>query len=141
MSKENPMGFKFSLRSLKALQGIHPDLRKVCDRAIAISPIDFVITEGRRTIAAQKKNVAKGASKTMNSRHLYGFAVDFVDSPGFSYNVKKMKQIADAFKKAAAEVNVPIRWGGDWKGGFVDTPHIELYKGRYPDDPKLKSKV
>ena len=122
---------KFTLRSVKALTGIHPDLRKVCDRAIQICPIEFVITEGKRSIQQQRIYVCEGKSRTMKSRHLTGHAVDFVNSDDFSYNEKKMRTIADAFKKAAKELNISIRWGGDWKS-FVDTPHIELYKGVYP---------
>jgi peptidoglycan L-alanyl-D-glutamate endopeptidase CwlK len=122
---------RFTLRSVKALQGVHPDLRKVCDRAIQISPIEFVITEGKRSIQQQRKYCSEGKSQTMKSRHLTGHAVDFVNSDDFSYNEKKMRAIADAFKKAARELNIPIRWGGDWKS-LVDTPHVELYKGVYP---------
>jgi len=124
-------GFSFSLRSIKAMQGLHPDLRKVCDLAIKLSPYDFVITEGKRSLADQKRYVKQGKSQTMNSRHLSGHAIDFVDSPGFTWNVKKMTAIANAFKKAATQLGVAIRWGGDWKS-LVDTPHIELWKGRYP---------
>jgi peptidoglycan LD-endopeptidase CwlK len=122
---------KFTLRSVKALQGVHPDLRKVCDLALQYSPYDFVITEGKRSIQQQRKYVSEGKSQTMKSRHLSGCAVDFVNSDDFSYNEKKMRAIADAFKRAARNLNIPIRWGGDWKS-FVDTPHIELYKGVYP---------
>ena len=125
-------GFAFSERSLKAMQGIHPDLRKVADRALKLTEINFVITEGKRTLEMQKKYVKEGKSQTMKSRHLGGKAIDFVDYPDFSYDVKKMTKIANAFKAAAKELNIPIRWGGDWKS-FKDTSHIELYSGKYPD--------
>jgi len=69
---------KYSARSLKNLNGIHPDLRRVIDRALLDSPLDFVVIEGLRTKERQKQLVASGASKTMNSRHLTGHAVDLV---------------------------------------------------------------
>jgi peptidoglycan L-alanyl-D-glutamate endopeptidase CwlK len=39
--------------------------------------------------------------------------------------------VADAFKKAAQELKVPIVWGGDWRT-FKDGPHIELDRKSYP---------
>ncbi|MGL5735297.1 MAG: M15 family metallopeptidase, partial [Beijerinckiaceae bacterium] len=69
---------KWSKRSLDNLAGIHPDLRRVMDRALHESPIDFTVIEGLRTVERQKELVAKGASKTMNSRHITGHAVDLM---------------------------------------------------------------
>ena len=70
------MGFKFSRRSLERLSGVHDDLASVMVHAIGRSSIDFTVLEGRRTLERQKELVAQGASKTMNSRHLTGHAVD-----------------------------------------------------------------
>jgi peptidoglycan L-alanyl-D-glutamate endopeptidase CwlK len=39
--------------------------------------------------------------------------------------------VADAFKRAANELGVPIVWGGDWPK-FRDGPHIELNRAKYP---------
>lgn len=126
------MGFKFSKRSLRELEGIHPDLRKVVDLAIQITPIDFIITDGLRTMAEQRALVAKGASRTYNSRHLTGHAVDFVayHEGKVTWDYKLMKQIGTAFKEAAKKLNIPVEWGGDWKS-FVDTPHVELSRRVY----------
>lgn len=125
------MGYSWSSRSLKNMKGIHKDLRKVCDLAIQLTPIDFIIVAGRRSLAQQRIYVKTGKSKTMNSRHLYGLAIDFVDV-GATYKKERMTQIAMAFKQAARSLNIPINWGGDWKS-FKDTPHIELSKSRYPN--------
>lgn len=126
-------GFKWSARSLRELEGIHKDLRKVADLALKLSPYDFIITDGKRTIEEQRKHVANGASKTMKSRHLSGHAVDYVAVVGgkVSWNYTYMKAIADAFKQAAKQLGISIVWGGDWKN-FKDTPHIELSKVKYP---------
>lgn len=131
----------WSERSLRNLQGVHPDLRKVLDKALQDSPIDFLINEGLRSVTRQKELVRAGASKTMNSRHLTGHAIDFyawvdIDRDGrvefeemSAYPL--MKQIADAIKYAASELDVPIVWGGDWKK-FKDYPHVELDRRAYP---------
>jgi peptidoglycan L-alanyl-D-glutamate endopeptidase CwlK len=131
-------GFKFSARSLRELEGIHPDLRKVTDLALELSEVDFIITDGKRTLAEQKKHVANGASKTMRSRHLTGHAVDYVayvkadgNKMKISYSWSYMKKVADAFKAASATLKIPVDWGGDWKK-FKDSPHIELKKSVYP---------
>src|SRR5690606_29205420 len=121
------MAFAFSTRSLHAMVGIHPDLRKVTYRALQLTSVDFIVVEGLRSIETQRRYVAEGKSKTYNSRHLTGRAVDFVAyvNGKATYNVAAMTQVADAFKQAARELNIPIIWGGDWKT-FKDTPHIEL---------------
>lgn len=124
--------FKWSERSLRELEGIHPDLRKVADRALQLSEIDFIITDGLRTIEEQREYVRKGASKTMKSRHLTGHAVDFVayHEGRITWDAKLMRKIAAAFKAAAAELKIPVVWGGDWKS-FVDMPHVELDRKVY----------
>ena len=70
------MPYAFGSRSLQRLEGIHPDLRRVMDRAIATTDLDFTVLEGLRSLERQKKLVASGASKTLKSRHLTGHAVD-----------------------------------------------------------------
>jgi peptidoglycan L-alanyl-D-glutamate endopeptidase CwlK len=120
-------------RSLNALKGVHPDLVRVVKRAAELSPTPFIVTEGLRTLARQKELVAKGASKTMRSRHLTGHAIDFVPVVGGKVTWKwpAFKPVADAFKQAARELKVPIVWGGDWRT-FKDGPHIELNRTNYP---------
>lgn len=123
-------GFKFSTRSLKAMAGVHPDLVKVAYRALELSTIDFIVTEGLRSEERQRYYISIGASRTMKSNHLTGRALDTVAWTGghVSYGEKDMKQIAAAFKAASKELGIPVDWGGDWKS-FQDTPHFELRKG------------
>lgn len=116
------------LKSTRCLDRVHPDLVKVVERACEIIP--FRVTEGLRTKERQKKLLAEGKSRTMNSRHITGHAVDVVDPFG-SYDDAKMREIAGAMKQAADELGVPITWGGDWTK-FVDTPHYELEWHAYP---------
>ena len=55
---------KLGPASKKELQGVHPDLVAVVQRAIEITVQDFSIHNGIRTLAEQKKLVAAGASQT-----------------------------------------------------------------------------
>lgn len=125
---------KFGSRSLKNMQGIHPDLRRVLDRALKDSPLDFSVIEGLRTLERQKQLVASGASQTLNSRHLTGHAVDLLpvgpDGKG-AFDWPLYNQLGPAVKAAAEAEGVAIVWGGDWKK-FKDGPHFELDRNVYP---------
>lgn len=125
--------FNFSRRSIDNLRGVHPDLVAVVKLALAKSTVDFVVTEGLRTSARQRELVARGASQTMNSRHLTGHAIDFVPwiDGGVRWDWPPFHLIAKAFKEAAAELKIPIVWGGDWTS-FRDGPHVELDRRTYP---------
>ena len=120
-------------RSLKNLQGVHPHLQSVVQ--LAATKVDFIVTEGRRTLERQKLLVANHKSKTLNSRHLTGHAIDFADPDGH-YDEPDMERIGAAFKEASRELSVPIDWGGDWgrKNGKLgwDSPHIQLTHKAYP---------
>jgi peptidoglycan L-alanyl-D-glutamate endopeptidase CwlK len=126
----------YSARSLKNLNGIHPDLRRVIDRALQDSPLDFVVIEGLRTKERQKQLVAQGASKTMNSRHLTGHAVDLVPigpNGKAAFDWPLYDRLGPAVKEAAAKEGVALTWGGDWSS-FRDGPHFELNRKVYPED-------
>jgi len=127
---------KYSARSLSNLQGIHPKLRSVIDRALQDSPLDFAVIEGLRTKKRQEQLVASGASKTLNSRHLTGHAVDLLPidpSTGkgeFAWPL--YDRLGPAIKDAARKEGVPIIWGGDWTT-FKDGPHFELDRRVYAE--------
>lgn len=123
------MGYKLGERSLKNLEGVHPDLVAVVKRAIEITEQDFTVIEGLRSIERQRELVASGASRTMNSRHLTGHAVDIAPWP-ISWDWQRFYPIADAMKQAAEELYIDLEWGGDWK--FKDGPHWQLPWSRYP---------
>lgn len=127
------MTFKLSQKSIDRLSGVHPDLVSVVKRAIEVSEVDFAVLEGYRSKARQEQLVAAGASQTMNSRHLTGHAVDLgaMVSGTVRWDWPLYYKVADAMKKAAAELSVPIEWGGDWKK-FKDGPHFQLPFKEYP---------
>ena len=124
---------KLSELSRKRLDGVHPDLVAVVERASEIGPTEILVVEGVRTTARQKKLVADGKSKTMNSRHLTGHAVDLcaVVEGKLLWGKPFCVGIETAMKNAARELNVEVEWGGDWKS-FVDTPHWQLSRAAYP---------
>lgn len=125
--------FMLGSRSVSRLKGVHPDLVAVVNRAIKLTEVDFAVLEGLRTHTRQIELVKAGASQTMNSRHLTGHAVDLGAYVGGAvrWDWPLYYKIAAAMKKAAAELGVPIEWGGDWKS-FKDGPHFQLSRKKYP---------
>lgn len=121
------MTYSLSPRSKERLSGVHPDLVRVINKAIKITPIDFCVIEGIRTEARQRELVKAGASKTMNSRHLTGHAVDLAPMVGkeIRWDWPLFYKLAPAVKEAARLVGVPIEWGGEWRT-FRDGPHWQL---------------
>lgn len=124
------MSYRLSAKSRSKLEGVHPDLVSVVERAIEITDQDFSVGEGLRSVGRQRELVETGKSTTMNSRHLTGHAVDLFPYP-LSWDWKYFYPIADAMKQAAEELNVDLDWGGDWKS-FPDGPHFQLAWGSYP---------
>ena len=149
------MTFKLSERSLGKLEGVNDNMKLVVMKAITLTTIDFGVICGIRSQAEQEELVAKGASKTMKSRHLTGDAVDlmcYLGSRG-SWELNLYDDVADAMKQAAQDEGVGIRWGAAWqipdirewdgtmeeamnayidlrrsegRRPFIDAPHFEL---------------
>lgn len=122
-------------RSLKNLEGVHPDLVRVVHRAdeLVAAPLGFIVTEGLRTLERQKKLVEAGASRTLASRHITGHAVDLMatlDGQG-RWDWPLYAKVAEAMKQAAAELSVALEWGGDWVT-LKDGPHFQLSHVAYP---------
>ena len=121
--------------SLAKLKRVHPDLVRVvtrCARDWKDTAFQFIVTCGPRTIEEQRLLVAKGASKTMRSRHLiaangFSHAIDVAATlngkPSWAWPL--YVKIAAAMKSAAKLENVPIEAGLDWKT-FRDGPHYQL---------------
>jgi len=113
--------YQLGTKSKQRLVGVHPDLVKVVHRAIQLTTQDFTVLEGVRSIETQREYVRKGASQTMDSRHLkgpqgYGRAVDLVPWAGGMprWEWPLIYPIAEAMRQAAVELGVAIRWGGAW---------------------------
>ena len=159
--------YQLGTKSKQRLVGVHPDLVKVVALAITMTPQDFTVLEGVRTVEKQREYVRTGASQTMDSRHLkgpqgYGRAVDLAAwvAGGVRWEWALYPPIADAMRRAAIQLGIPVRWGGGWvllndlgslaavnravatytaerkaqkRKAFLDGPHFELPKSaRYP---------
>ena len=149
------MSYKLSERSMSKLQGVDPRMQDVVMEAITLTKVDFGVICGMRTEDEQRELVAKGASKTMKSKHLDGLAVDLMAYIGSraSWELNLYDDIADAMSEAARNNNVKIRWGAAWhvdsiadwdftmqdamnsyidlrraqgRRPFIDGPHFEL---------------
>lgn len=120
-------------RSLKNLEGVHPDLVAVVHEADKITDLEFIITEGLRSVERQKLLVAKGLSQTMRSRHLTGHAIDFAPliEGQVTWKTPAFLPIISAFKTAGLQLGTPIESGSDWHS-FKDYPHIQLGWKAYP---------
>lgn len=127
------MTYTLSKKSRDRLAGVHPDLVKVVERAIEITEIDFAVLEGVRSKTRQEQLVKAGASQTMRSRHLTGHAVDLgaYVAGSVRWDWPLYHKLAVAVKQAAAELQVPIEWGGDWTT-LKDGPHWQLPWKEYP---------
>lgn len=122
------MAFNLSNRSKGKLEGVHPDMVAVVERAIELTKVDFGVTYGVRTVEEQEKLVASGRSQTMKSKHLiqdtgYSHAVDVVayDGSEVVWEINVYDDICDAFKEAAIEHGVAIKWGAAWSEGDIRT--------------------
>lgn len=135
----------------KKLVGVHGDLAKVIRAASLSGAVPFTVIEGLRSKELQAKYVASGNSKTMNSRHLTGHAVDLwpldpktmkpiPSGAAFARGSNEaraanarlwsdLRQVAVAVKEAAKELGVMMEHGVDW--GW-DAPHHQLNRKAYP---------
>jgi peptidoglycan L-alanyl-D-glutamate endopeptidase CwlK len=102
--------------------------------------VDFIVTEGARTLEKQRSLVAKGASKTMKSRHIpemnqcgEACAIDLavrIDGE-VRWDWPLYAKLAEIVKEAAHIEGIPIEAGADWVK-FRDGPHFQLPWSKYP---------
>lgn len=154
LSDGTTSGFTLSSASTARLAGVNDNLVQVVKRALTLSSQDFLVLEGVRSKERQAELVKKGASQTMNSKHITGHAVDLVPiiDGAMSWEWVDFYPIAEAMRMAAKELGVKVRWGGAWdvtlndtdmptkglvenytasrrrqgKKAFIDGPHFEL---------------
>ena len=134
-----PKKFVLSKLSLGRLNGVDANLVKVVQRAIEITPQDFMVVEGVRSKEQCYINYGKGRTvaqctakgvpakyaqpklakvtwlnNPLSSKHVSGKAVDLVPYPVNWNDLTKFDQVAKAMFAAAKELGVSIRWGADW---------------------------
>jgi peptidoglycan L-alanyl-D-glutamate endopeptidase CwlK len=136
------MAFALGKASQAKLDLVRPQLARVVRRAITITTADFTVFEAMRTLATQKEYLRRGVTKTLNSRHLTGDAVDLVPwvSGGPRWEWPPIYNIAAAMREAAVIEGVALRWGGVWDRRLADLPAnaagikraVEQYCARHP---------
>lgn len=132
----------FSFESRCKLSSLHPKLQRLVNNAIKY--IDFSILETHRTEEKQKELFEKGATKTMQSKHLPypSLAVDIAPypypdlsekNPNRLVELEQVYYMAGFIKGLAQGMDIKIRVGSDWNGNndirddkFQDAWHIEL---------------
>lgn len=139
----------FSQRSKRARAELHPKLQAIVDAAI--TKVDFVILDAQRGRAEQEKAFKGGFSKAHfgQSAHNYAPAIAFDLCP-FPINFndaalfRKIAQTIGQYdagpgldRGIAADLKIPLRWGGDWDMDgdwkderFLDWGHFELHPWR-----------
>lgn len=120
-------------RSERRLAEVHPDLRAVVYAAHRRRELEFIVTEGLRTLKRQEELFKVGASHTMNSRHLTGHAVDLAVLIGgrVRWDWPLYRRLYAIMRDAALHLGIPLEWGGNWRK-FPDGPHYQLPWSRYP---------
>lgn len=143
--------YKFSKRSYDQLKTCHEDLQKIMATALRYSDVDFIITEGHRSLKRQKKLYDDGFSKidgiSRKGKHNYdpSLAIDLIvyvrGKKKLAYNANHLAFLGGVITTVAKflyesdEVTHLVRWGANFdKDGeiisdqrFVDMPHFELY--------------
>lgn len=122
-------------RSEANLTLVHTDLVRI----VRLCPAKFIVIEGLRTPAEEARMVAKGKSQTMHSRHLpnaagVACAVDLLalDEHGAgTWLSPYYTALAAAMKATAAQLSLPLEWGGDWTT-LKDMDHFQLPWATYP---------
>lgn len=129
---------KFSQRSLSRLETCHEDMQKLFKEVV--KHFDCTIIEGRRGKEAQDEYFRTGKSKLKwpNSKHNaqtpdLSRAVDVAPYPIDWKDKERFYYFAGVVKGIATQMDIPLRWGGDWDQDtqvhdqtFFDLPHFEL---------------
>ena len=125
---------KFGKRSISRLSGVDSSLVNVLNEAIKI--MDLTILEGVRSKERQRELVASGASKTMKSKHLKGWAVDVTPYPvdfDSAKGINRHYYMAGMLRGIAHMMKISVRSGADWDSDgeikdqkFNDLVHLEL---------------
>jgi peptidoglycan L-alanyl-D-glutamate endopeptidase CwlK len=127
--------FKFSQRSKDKLITCHPDLVRLFNEVI--KHYDCSVLEGYRSNERQeqlfddKKTKLRGGQSKHNQNP--SLAVDVAPYPIRWNEPERFYHFGGFVLATAKQLNIPIRWGGDWDGdgdvtdqSFNDLPHFEL---------------
>lgn len=139
---------KLSVSDEAKLKKAHPDLVKVVRRCAEITDMPFQIGETARSVEQQEKNIAKGVSQTMHSRHIVSKdglsrAVDLLAAPGgkITWSWPPYYKLAAAMRKAAIDCKIDIEWGAVWDTSLnALTANLEHEQAAYVARQKAKGR-
>lgn len=127
-----------SRRDLERLAGVHERLAETVRVCYAMSPIPLVVLEGLRTMERQREYVKIGASRTLDSRHLTGHAVDLGVLQGdvVSWHWPLYYRLAILMRQAAEVTGAVLTWGGVWDKPMTEytrtcAEEVRLYGNRW----------
>jgi len=126
------MRYRFSDKSQERLNTCDERLRRICEEAIHVSPIDFTVLCGHRTELQQMIAYQENKSKVQwpDSKHnpKPSLAVDLVPHPLDWKDLNRFSMLAGVILTVANQLDIPLEWGGNWKT-FKDYPHYQLKEG------------
>jgi peptidoglycan L-alanyl-D-glutamate endopeptidase CwlK len=136
---------KFSKKSQERLETANHLLQLICN--LAIKETDFVVICGNRTVQEQQQlykigrrgikgelpvTWIDGVKKKSEHNFSPSKAVDLAPCKVVNgrtiidwTDIRAFQDLAKIIKRIAAEKNIPIEWGGDWKKR-KDMPHFQL---------------
>ncbi len=130
----------FGKASRNRLDTCHPDLVRLCERAI--QDWDFSVLCGHRGREEQERAYREGKSKARWGESPHNSypsrAVDLWPYPIRWVDTDRARVFAGYLLGLAAAMGIRLRWGGDWHGelrtnssderrhSFEDLPHFEL---------------
>lgn len=134
---------KFSQKSRNELMSCNGRLIQLFQEVV--KKYDCTILEGFRNRQRQNTLYAEGKSKVRfpHSKHnrFPSRAIDVAPFPIDWDDKKRFCHFAGYVKRVAEELNIPIRWGGDWNSNNIlddqdlnDLDHFELKREREEDD-------
>lgn len=125
----------FGAKSLAKLDTCDRRLQEIC--SLVIDNYDFTILEGHRSNERQDELFRQGKSKLQagESKHNASpsLAVDLAPYPIDWDNTERFYLLAGFMFQGAAELDIRLRWGGDWSRDWIhtdqsfhDLPHFEV---------------
>lgn len=136
----------YGRESTRRLKSCHPALFSLMNLALKNSPVDITIIHGYRTNEEQNEIFRQGFSKKRGGESVHNntsdngeplsLGVDFAPyvNGGIDWSDSHMfAVVAGVILAAAEQLELEIRWGGDWDMDgstkdqtFMDWGHIEL---------------
>lgn len=138
--------FVYGARSIAKLDTCHPKLRKIAYLGLERSPYDISIIHGWRDEELQNTLVESGVSRTPwpysahnqvngkgKPRSLAFDCAPWVEGTIPWGETHIFAVVAGVLMAAAAELDTPVQWGGDWDGDgmtndqtLMDWGHLQL---------------